>query len=325
MRSPVRVLRRFALLHRVFVARTGARGHWNVARFAAVRWLAGRRVPMTVMAALTYRCQCDCAHCAVAGRGFDERPELSTAETKALLDDAHRLGVPKAGFTGGEPLLRADLPELVAHAASLGMSVSIDTNGLLLDAAAARRLAGAGLSNAAVSVDRPDPASHDRLRRSEGCLEKALAAIGHCRAAGLPCVVSTYATDRSLESGDLGRVIALARERGASAVRVLFPVYTGRFHGGPRLLSDANMARFFREFVDDSFVTSESPLFDELTGRMECTMQRRLSVYVSPFGEVRACYASERPMGSLREKALSRILEESGWLDAPADSNPCGV
>ncbi len=307
-------IKRLLLLYRIFARRAGLGLLPRLAVFAWRRFARGRRVPLTVMIAVTTRCQCDCAHCSAAnlpGAGA----ELSTEEIKRIIYGARALGAPKIGFTGGEPLLRSDIAELTACAAGLGLSVSIDTNGLLLDGEKARALKAAGISNINISLDSPDARRHDRLRGRPGCFEAALGAVKICAALGIPCVVSTYLTDRALAEGRLDALIALARAAGATAVRVLFPIYTGKLGARRRSLLSAEHKRlFFEKYAEPSFVYSESPLYDYLGGGLRCTAQRKISVYVGADGAVRSCYAAGVSLGNVRAGGLGAVLRQSGYF-----------
>ncbi|MCX5785610.1 MAG: radical SAM protein [Elusimicrobia bacterium] len=319
-------IERLRLLYRIFI-RPSAPGIFpQLARFAFKRYALGKRVPMTVMIAPTYRCQCGCVHCS-ASEFSTGGTELSTAEIKRLISGAHSLGAPKIGFTGGEPLLREDLPELVAWAGGLGLSVSLDTNGILLSEGVAASLKKAGISNINVSLDSAEARRHDRLRKYEGCFDAALKAVKNCAAAGIPCVISTYVTDKAIAEGRLEALISTARSLGASGVRVLFPVYAGKLGGRSRsLLSAENKKLFFRKYLDSSFVYSESPLYDFLTGAMECTMLRKMSVYVTASGDVKMCYISKTSMGNVRENSLEGILEKNGYLSrGHSPDGECGT
>lgn len=307
---PRSALARPWLLYRLFSARFGLIGGLRLARFFIRRALGARTPPMALMLAVTYRCQCRCVHCSSAELAEEGEKELSTAEIKDLIDHAAAAGIIKIGFTGGEPLLREDLAELVARAAAGHMSVSIDTNGAGLDAAAALRLKKAGISNICVSVDSPDPKVHDRLRRLKGSHEKALSAIKTCAELSLPCSLSTYLTDKSFERGDLQKLIKLGSSLGAEGVRVMFPILTGRLSGRRTdPLSAENKRRFFTEIIPKyPQVYSESPMFDHLPGGVRCSMRKGLSVYVSAYGGVSGCYASAHQLGSVRRQPLGEIL-----------------
>jgi len=319
-------IKRLFLLYRIFARRAGLKLTPRLAVFAFRRYLLGRRVPLTVMIAVTCRCQCDCAHCSASGL-TDNGAELSTDEVKEIIADARRIGSPKVGFTGGEPLLRPDIPELTAYASSLGLSVSIDTNGLFLDEKKALDLKAAGISNINISLDSADARRHDRLRGFPGCFEAALGAVRTCAALALPCVVSTYITDKAVAEGRLNDLISLARSAGASAVRVLFPIYTGKLGTRRRsLLSDANKRLFFEKYSDPSFVYSESPLYDYLGEGMQCTARKRISVYVGADGAVRSCYVSGTPLGNVREGGLAAVLRGCGYLSSGGGRGPeCGA
>ena len=319
-------IKRLFLLYRIFARRAGLKLLPRLAVFAVRRYLQGRKVPLTVMIAVTCRCQCDCAHCSASGLS-DNGAELATGEIRKILDDARAIGSPKVGFTGGEPLLRQDILELTAYASSLGLSVSIDTNGLLLDEKMARGLKDAGVSNINVSLDSSDARRHNRLRSAPGCFEAAVKSIEVCAGLDIPCVVSTYLTDMAVAEGRLDSLIGLARSSGAAAVRALFPIYTGKLGNRRRnLLSEEHKRLFFKKYADPGFVYSESPLYDYLDGGVQCTAQKRISVYVGADGGVRSCYVSKVSLGNVRDGGLAAILERNGYFTAGAGPDlDCGA
>jgi len=308
-------IKRLALLYRVFARRAGLRLLPRLAGFAFKRFLLGRPVPLTVMVAVTGRCQCDCAHCSASG--LPSGSELTAGEIKGVIDSGRAMGSPKIGFTGGEPLLRADIAGLVAHASGLGLSVSLDTNGILLDRQKVLELKAAGISNINISLDSPDARRHDRLRNAPGCFDAALRAVGLCAELGVPCVVSTYLTDRAVAEGRLEALIALARSSGAAAVRALFPIYTGKLGARRRpLLSAGHKKLFFEKYAEPGFVYSESPLYDYLDGAVQCTANRRMSVYVGADGSVRSCYVAKTALGNVRDGGLEAVLGKAGYFAA---------
>ncbi len=118
--------------------------------------------PYRLDLALTYRCNNDCPHCYNAReRTF---PELSTVQWKQVIDRAWALGIPHILFTGGEPTLREDLPELVAHAEANGQITGLNTNARrLADVNFVKRLVEAGLDHVQVTVESNDPDIHNRM------------------------------------------------------------------------------------------------------------------------------------------------------------------
>ena len=182
-----------------------------------------RRVPFSTYLAVTGRCPYRCPHCSYAGRGEGELP---TRRMLDLIGQIKAIGTCTLGLTGGEPMLRDDLPELLA-AAGPEMASILFTTGHRLDAPAARRLAEARLTCVTVGIESADPARHDKVRGRGGSFEEARAAVAACREAGLYTAVSTVATRRKLAGGELERMYDLAAEWGVGEFRVLAPVATG--------------------------------------------------------------------------------------------------
>jgi radical SAM protein with 4Fe4S-binding SPASM domain len=147
-----------------------------------------RELPVLSEVAVTYRCQNKCVFCyAESPARGREVAEMSTAEVKTIIDrifdEAH---CPTVSFTGGEPTLRKDLPELVAYAKGKGMRVNLITNGLrCADPEYVDALKEAGLDSAQVSLEGPSPEVHDAVVRHRGAFAKTSQAVHVLRAAGI--------------------------------------------------------------------------------------------------------------------------------------------
>lgn len=176
---------------------------------------------------VTARCNLACSHCyadAVVGSGGG-RYELSTGEGEALLASAAEAGVPVVLFSGGEPLLRDDLPDLVRTCAEAGVVPAVSTNGTLLTRDLALALADAGCAYVGVSLD-GDEATHDGLRGEPGSWRAALAGVAEARRAGMRTGIRFVLTRRTVDA--LPRVLRVAREEGAARFCLYHLVYTGR-------------------------------------------------------------------------------------------------
>jgi MoaA/NifB/PqqE/SkfB family radical SAM enzyme len=124
-----------------------------------------------------YGCNLKCEMC---NHWRDVRePPLSIARFTAVLDELAGLGCRKIHFSGGEPLLRPQVPDLIAHATALGMRVTLTTNGTLVDKALAKRLVESGLRGVNVSIDSPDRRVHDRVRGVRGSWKESVRALGY--------------------------------------------------------------------------------------------------------------------------------------------------
>ncbi|MEJ5358540.1 MAG: 12,18-didecarboxysiroheme deacetylase [Desulfobacterales bacterium] len=179
---------------------------------------------------MTRRCNLRCIHCYAHARDRADDDELSTDEGRALLDDLAAFGVPVVLFSGGEPLLRPDLPELAAYAVSRGMRAVISTNGTLIDAETARTLKAIGLSYVGISLDGMEEVN-DRFRAVPGAFRAALEGIRRCQEAGIK--VGLRFTINRHNVGEIPAVFRLIEEMGIPRVCFYHLVYAGR---GSRLV-----------------------------------------------------------------------------------------
>jgi len=145
---------------------------------------------------LTKQCNLYCEHCYAAATAERAPGELSTTEGKRLLEDLAEYGVPVVLFSGGEPLVRDDLVELVAYASDLGIRPVLSTNGTLLTPEKAAELRDAGLSYAGVSVDGLRE-RNDAFRGEEGAFDAAVRGIEACLDAGLKTGLRYTITERT--------------------------------------------------------------------------------------------------------------------------------
>jgi len=281
----------------------------------------GISAPISVMIGLTYRCQCRCVHCGMKLLQDAEGAELSTEEVKKVIEAARRLGTVEITLFGGEPLLRADLEEIVAHARDSRMLPSLDTNGLELSAEKIGGLKGAGLSALKVSLDSPDVEEHDRLRGVEGCFEKAVTGLRQAVAAGLPCAISTYATRENVRSGDLRRLIELGRELGVTAVRIIDTTLSGCFlHSLPRRLAEPDRRELAR-LLEPGFVFLENLASSRALTHPICSALARRYAYVSPYGDLQPCCFVPLSFGNVRRDPLRKILGRL-WSSNLMDYDP---
>lgn len=177
-------------------------------------------------------CDMTCPHCYVAAGPKKSPTDLSTEQARAVIDDLAATGVRTVIVSGGEPLLRDDVFELLAYLREKGISAQLSTNGIHIDAAVAARLKALGVGYVGVSVD-GTRAFNDAYRGIEGAFDRALAGLAHARDAGLKTGLRMTVTRRNL--GQLTDVLAAAESVGASRFYVSHLVYAGR---GRQLLSD---------------------------------------------------------------------------------------
>jgi radical SAM protein with 4Fe4S-binding SPASM domain len=223
------------------------------------------KLPILGEIAVTYRCNNACAFCYAGcgmqnpgdgepGAGLPARgcagtvkalsvgrtPEMSLAEIEKVIrvfkDDAR---IPFFSFTGGEPLLRTDLEEMIRMARRTGLQVNLITNGTLADRRRAHSLCKAGLRTAQVSVESPDAETHDLLTARPGSFQETLRGIRCLQAAGIS--VQTNTTMTAVNSPDARRMPAFLKSLGVSrfAMNLYLPVGAadtgGECTGDPRV------------------------------------------------------------------------------------------
>jgi radical SAM protein with 4Fe4S-binding SPASM domain len=132
----------------------------------------------------TSRCNLRCLHCYAASDSTRRDTELSTAQAKKLLTDVLEVNAPVVLFSGGEPLLRPDLFELLAEAKRLGLRTVISTNGTLIDGDTAAKLAESSVGYVGISIDGPEE-FHNRFRQTSGCFKATMTGFENCRKANL--------------------------------------------------------------------------------------------------------------------------------------------
>jgi len=171
------------------------------------------------------RCNLRCVHCYSQSRDQEYAGELTHEEGLRLIDDLADFGTPVVLFSGGEPLMRPRVIELIAHARRRGLRAVLSTNGTLITPELAAKLKDFGVSYVGVSLDGLEEAN-DRFRGVRGAFRRALEGIQHCRAAGIK--VGLRFTMNSRNAQDIGGVFDLIRREGIPRVCFYHLVYAGR-------------------------------------------------------------------------------------------------
>lgn len=174
---------------------------------------------------ITKRCNLKCVHCYAHADNFSSDNELSTQEGKALIDDLAGFGVPVLLLSGGEPLVRKDLPELAAYAVEKGMRAVISTNGTLITPKTAGILKEIGLSYVGISLDGMEEIN-DRFRGMKGAFNAALEGIRNCQAAGIK--VGLRFTINKFNAKEIPKIFDLLEEMDIPRVCFYHLVYAGR-------------------------------------------------------------------------------------------------
>jgi AdoMet-dependent heme synthase len=298
---------------------------------------------------VTRRCNLECAHCYLPAKtgknnsGTSSTVELTRGEAVRIIDQIAIVN-PEVMLilSGGEPLLREDIFELSAYASGKGMMVVLGSNGLLIDAAVARKLSQSGVSGISISLDSVGPEIHDAVRSCAGTWERAVAAITLCRDAGLAVQINAVVTTKNYD--EIPALISYSRSLGAQVFSPFFLVCTGRGEE----LTDLSAEQYEKVL---STIAEAQGKYDDMKIRTRCAPTMRRILYernpgslllktgagrclaglsycrISPEGDVTPCPYMPLSAGNVREREFKSIWRHSELFDSlrnPALKGKCG-
>lgn len=174
---------------------------------------------------VTRRCNLRCVHCYSHSEDLDYTGELTYDQGVDLLNDLSEFGTPVVLFSGGEPLIRPDILDLMKYAASTGMRAVISTNGTLINEKMARSLKDIGLSYVGISLDGLQ-ATHDEFRRIPGTYARVMRAIKNCKDVGLKVGLRFTINKRNFQ--DIPGIFDLVESERIPRICFYHLVYSGR-------------------------------------------------------------------------------------------------
>ncbi len=274
--------------------------------------LSGRRLnPVSAFLAVTARCTFECPHCSSRKR---KSAELDSETWRSAIRQLLDLHCAIIGFTGGDPILREDLPELIRQASSGGAAVILFTTGHGFDEETAARLREAGLWAVCFSLDRANPDEFNRFRNHVGAFEFVLDAVQVSLRHGFYTMLGAVATPEFADRERFRELHDLASEWGVHELRIVEAMPCGMLRDAPdaTFLSPAEIAKL-RAFHTETnrrglrpkvcaFNQIESPEFFGCTGGTQ-------HLYIDSAGEVCPCDFTPMSFGNITEEPLEKI-----WL-----------
>lgn len=186
----------------------------------------------------TKQCNLNCIHCYANAGNRKDPGEMDTAAGKAMIRDLADFKVPVLMFSGGEPLMRQDLFQLIGFARELGLRIVLSTNGTLITEAVAREISDNGLAEVGISLDGIG-ANNDAFRGKKGAYEEALRGIRNCKALGLR--VSLRLTITRSNYQEIPAIFQLIEDEGIDRLCFYHLAYSGR--GGSLQAEDIDNAQ----------------------------------------------------------------------------------
>ncbi|TRO54745.1 radical SAM protein, partial [Candidatus Bathyarchaeota archaeon] len=289
-------------------------------------------VPLILSWNITRKCNLKCPHCYINADKQEPIDELTTAEAKNLIDQICEVSRPLLVLSGGEPLLRQDIYELVQYGTSKGLKMGLGSNGSLIDYHVAKKLKEAGIETVSISLDSHIPEQHDEFRGVKGSWKKAVKAIKTLRENGVLVQVNTTLTQQNYNQID--DIMSLAEKIGVENFHLFFLVPTGR---GVKI-ADISPAKY-EEMIKKTFVKTTlhklnvrpscAPQFMRIAKDMGLNMSRWIrgciaGLYycrVYPNGDITPCPYLPIKLGNIRKQPFKEIWFSSEVFKMLRDFN----
>ena len=279
---------------------------------------------------LTRNCNLNCVHCRASAKAGPHKGELTTDECKKVVDEILAFSSPTVILTGGEPLMREDIFEIIDYANEKGLRTVMATNGTLLDREKTTRLIKGGIKRVSMSIDGKNREDHDSFRGVVGSFDAVIKATHSLSELGLPFQINTTVT--RLNVTDLEAIYTLVKSVGAVAWHVFLLVPVGR---GERLKGEELSAETYEDVLEWLYETEKraqiemkvtcAPHYYRIvkqkgdTPKSSGCLAGKTFMFISHKGVIQPCGYLEVPSGDLSKTALQKIWEESTVFTALRD------
>lgn len=278
---------------------------------AEVNALLKRRVPDQTSIGITTRCPNNCIHC---GASDIMGEELSLYEIVGVIDQAQDLGTYLISFDGGEPMMRQDIPQMVAHVNCEKAIATSFTSGYGLDESMARALKNAGMYAVRISLDGTDAKEHDRMRGRAGAFADAITGIKNALSADLFVDMFVVVSPENIDC--LDDFYSLACDLGVHEISLYEIIAVGRWlEHEDEVITESDVSRLknFQKSINrrpDGPRVTAFPYFmgPELFG---CFAGRRW-MHITAAGDVLPCAYTPISFGNVREEPLGEIWKRIG-------------
>ena len=295
--------------------------------------------PYRMDIALTYRCNNACSHC------YNDRPrhfpEMTTSEWLKIIDQLWSLGIPHIVFTGGEPTLRDDLPELIRHAEQNGQITGINTNGRkLADPKYVEDLLNAGLDHVQITLESHVPEIHDRMVRHPGAWQQTVTGIKNALSTRL--YVMTNTTMLSTNQQTIPQTLSFLAELGVPTVGLNALIYSGSGKTVGTGLSETELHPLLASAQEITrqhgqkliwYTPTQYCNFDPVNsglGVKGCTAAL-YNMCLEPDGSVLPCQSYYHSLGKIQERPWEEIWNHELCVslrerkNLPAKCSDCGI
>lgn len=295
----------------------------------------GIKAPRIVAWEITRSCNLACAHCRASAHCEPYPGELTLEECKQVMDDIASITDPILILTGGEPLMRADIWDIIDYAHDVGLHPVIGTNGTLITNEVAARIAEHGIPRVSVSLDFPTAEGQDAFRGAQGAFDQAIRGIRNLRAHGVGVQVNSTITKANNDLVDDLHDLAVAEDAAAFHPFLLVPTGRGEDLVHLELTPDEyeEVLTWAYRCQKDSplhFKPTDAPQYYRIIRQMSAAEGREVNretygmeamtrgclggitfVFISHVGDVQPCGYFDMQLGNVKETPFPEIWESS--------------
>ncbi|MDW7672083.1 MAG: radical SAM/SPASM domain-containing protein [Bacillota bacterium] len=275
---------------------------------------AKRSAPISSYLSVTHKCPNNCVYCS-AKTGKEEK-ELTTEQWIRVINDLQDLKTSIIGLTGGEPMVREDIFDLV-KAIDQRSTAMLFTSGYRLTKERARELKRNGLFSIGISLDSHDRKVHNRNRSDQHAFDMALQALQNAREAGLYVMVQTVVLKENLGEDPLCKLFKLAKDHGAHEVKLLEPILSGK------LLNEANLDEVLfdvaarKKLIDIQHQANKRRVFPKISTFAYTESEEKFGcgagtqhAYISANGDLYPCDFVPMRFGNVTENSVKTLWRE---------------
>lgn len=284
-----------------------------------------RSAPISTFIALTYKCDYNCKYCSAKGR--QQGTELSTIQWKNVITDLQDMGTSVIGITGGEPLLRDDLDEIVESIDERSISV-LFTNGKGFSLDKAKSLKERGLFSVGISLDTHEKMKFNEIRNNEEAFDNSIEALKNAIKAGLYTMIQTVLFKNNATKENFLELLKLGKKLKVNEIRILEPIRSGN------LFDNKEMEEVFMDKETKQKIIGFQNKYNRKIGfpkitvfphteskeRFGCGAGSQHS-YITPIGELLPCDFVPLSFGNVKETSVKELWKDMNKVIGIPKSN----
>jgi MoaA/NifB/PqqE/SkfB family radical SAM enzyme len=274
--------------------------------------IENKRYPQSTDFAVTSKCPYNCPFCSYGRR---IKKDLTTKQIIDIINQLKDLRCSILGITGGEPLLRKDLEEII-KAASPEMFTILFTSGYKLTPERVKTLKKAGIECVTLGLEYSNPEKQDEIRGLKGSFKYVENAIKICNESEIFTSIATIGTKEKIRNGELERILQLSKKWNVNEIRLISPVATGNWAGHIDQMLGPQEFKHLREFHIKQNKTHTTPIitwisFFESPEFFGCLTGYKY-VFIDASGEVCPCDQTPLSFGNVTKEPLKEIWKRMG-------------